>query len=109
MSEPEEDWVTFARIVALSVVGIVGVIGASAAWSQAIQPLQPLAPLGGGYTVSPDGGVSSWQGNSGYVIGPLGNGSWSPDGGYFVAPDGSVSSWSGPLPVILPDGRLCLT
>lgn len=81
------------------------IVGAHA---QGIQPIAPLQPLGGGYSVTPDGGVSSWQDGSGYVVAPSGAGSWSPDGGYFVAPDGSVSSWSAPALVILPDGPIVL-
>lgn len=105
MAEIEEDWVTFARIVGLAVIGIVTVVGASAAWPQGIQPLQPL----GGYSITPDGGITSFQDGSGYTVTPDGNGSWGPSGGYFISPDGGVSSWSGPVaPVILPDGGVVL-
>lgn len=94
-------------LAALLLGTLIGGLAVLSARAQAIQPLQPLASLGGGYSLTPDGGVSSWQDGSGYIVAPSGNSSWSPDGGYSISPDGGVSSWSGPViqldgPVLAP-------
>lgn len=92
-------------LAAIAVGLLVGPVFAWPSYSQGIQPLQPL----GGYSITPDGGITSFQDGSGYTVTPDGNGSWGPSGGYFISPDGGVSSWSGPVaPVILPDGGVVL-
>lgn len=47
-----------------------------------------LAQATSGFSITPDGGVSSW----------------GPSGGYSVTPDGGYSTWSGPAVVVAPDG-----
>ncbi len=73
-------------------------------WSLAFVPLAGRLAHGqtSGYSVAPDGTVTSWSNGSGYQVGPGGTSSWSPDGGYAVTPGGGVSSWTGPVEPVVP-------
>lgn len=94
---------TFWAVVVGAAVGLAFGLGYPlSAWPQGVPPFPEPS---GGFSLSPDGGVSSWQDRSGYVVQPNGGtSSFSPDGGYYIAPDGGYTTWQGAAPVILPDG-----
>jgi hypothetical protein len=57
---------------------------------------------GGGYYISRDGTISSWDASgNGYSVGPSGTSSWNSQGGYVVSPYGN-GSWSGPVDPVIP-------
>lgn len=66
-----------------------------------LTPLIAHSQQNSGYSISPDGQITSWDANGGYSSGPQGNTSWDNSGGYAIQPGGGVSSWTGPvLPVV---------